>query len=203
MGTTQSRIFRMARAEIGDRDINPKTFTEVYSETVDYCLEQGYWNFASRSVQIDSSTDIEPVFGYSYVFERPTDWIRTVTVSGGENLYPLQDYLDEKSLWHANVDPLYVQYISNDSSYGLDLTAWPETFSGFVACELARRVSMRSNGGRDEYQELGQRVKRYLADARSKDAMNNSVAYPPEGRWTRARRSWGGGERGKRNTLIG
>jgi hypothetical protein len=204
MGTTQARIFRMARAEIGDRDINPRVFDEVWSETVNFCLEQGLWNFAMVTATLATQGGVAQ-FGYTYPYPKPSGYVRSFIVSASDDFHtPFEDYADAKNQIHANVTPLYLSYVSNATDAGFYLTNWPETFSVYVAGELARRVSMRSAGGRDEYNEIGMRVKKYLADARSKDAMNEGVAYPPEGRWVKARRHWGGsGDRGNRGSLTG
>ena len=40
---------------------------------VDDALEQGFWNFATRTVQMTASTSVEPEFGYRYAFQKPDD----------------------------------------------------------------------------------------------------------------------------------
>lgn len=201
--TTQARLFRMARAELGDRPIDPKVLTEVYSETVRYCLEQGYWNFAMVSATLATQGGVAQ-FGYTYPHPKPSDYLRTFTVSANNTFWPpFEAYTDAKGAIQANITPVYLSYISTATDAGLYLAGWPDTFAVYVAGELARRVCLRTGGSQEEYEVMGERVRKYLADARSKDAMNEGVAWPPEGRWVRSRRGGSRGDRGNRGSLTG
>ena len=176
---------------------------DAYGRAKLYCLEQGLWNFAMRSAQLDASDSVEPSFGYRYAFTKPSDWVRTYVISASEELQPpLLRYNDESGYWYADVDPLYIKYVSNDTSYGLDLTLWPETYAYYVSCRLAvmagPSICTLSETKTDEL--LG-KEKRARVDARSKDAMNEPPAFPPSGSWASAR---GSGLRNKpRSTLLG
>jgi hypothetical protein len=41
-----------------------------------------------RSVAVDSSVSLTPSFGFSYAFEKPTDWVRTNVMSAMEGFDP-------------------------------------------------------------------------------------------------------------------
>lgn len=169
----------------------------AWDDGVKYCLEQGLWNFAMRSVQLNKSETITPSFGYQYAILKPTDWVRTVAMSGSGNFddgFPLNDFSDETDYWGVNIDPLYVRYVSNAPEYGLNLARWPETFTTFVAAYLAFRICSTS-GSSELRAEVERRYERYRVDARSKDAMNQPAGRPPRSSWVTSR---GGGnpERG-------
>lgn len=158
-----------------------------YDKAIAYCLEKGYWNFAMRSVELTTSPSITPSFGYTYAVTRPDDWVKTHAISGSETFDPpLLQYKDENNLWYVNVDPLYVRYVSNDASFGLDLSLWPETFANYVALRIAVKTCKRITGS-DPSDGLKKDEKRALAEAASKDAMDEAPGFPPTGTWVRSR----------------
>ena len=167
-----------------------RALDDAYDKALDYCLEQGFWNFAMRAVQIDHSASVTPTFGYTYAFTKPDDFIRMYRQSAYEQLDPpLLDIVDEPNYWYANVDPLYVKYISDDLAYGKDLSIWPETFADYVAMRLAIKTCKRITGKAPD-EDLIRAEKKARMDARAKDAMNEPPGFPPTGTWVRAR---GGG----------
>jgi hypothetical protein len=178
---------------------------DCYDATIAWCLEQGYWNFAARTVQIDADESITQAFGYTYAFDKPDDWVRTTSISASESLWPPlgpNEFVDETSFWSANCNPLYVSYVSNGASYGLDLSLWTETFARAVEYELAFRIAPHvTSMGEDALAALEKRKYRALKDARSKDAMNQASKIPPPGRLGQAR--GGNMRRGYFGTTVG
>lgn len=161
---------------------------ESYDRAVLYMLEQGLWNFAMRTVAMEEETDIEPAFGYSYVFERPADYVRLNAISDNGTMWPtLDDYTEEGEYWNANVAPLYMQYVSNGTSYGLNSSGWPETFKRALEAWLAIEIGPHAGVSARGMELLKDEFKIKLRDARSKDAFNQAAMSPPPGRLTRAR----------------
>lgn len=162
---------------------------DAYDDATAYCLEQGFWNHAMRSVSIEASVSITPDFGYTYAFERPDDFVRTWIISPNSDLnlwvMPLQD---EGSVWFANVNPIYVRYVCNDVLYGMNVGAWPSTFAHYVSCRLALMVCPTFPSYSDEKRDtLLKAEKRARIDARSKDAMAEPPQFPPRGSWVQSR----------------
>lgn len=174
-----------------------RVLDEVYDNALLYCLEQGYWNFAVRTVEIGNDPDLVPAFGYTYAFDKPDDWLRTVELSADETFAdPLLNVTDETDYWHANVDPIYVRYISKDAEVGLDLTRWPQTYVKAVEAWLAHEICERITKSTTKLDMVDKLWKRRISDARSKDAMNEPARFPPVDTWVRSR--WGRGGRGRR-----
>lgn len=169
-----------------------------YAKTKAWMLEQGLWNFALRSSMLEPDTGNTPEFGHSYAFEQPTDFVRLNAISAEPLFYQtLEDYIDEAGYWIANVSTLYVSYVSDDSSYGGDLSKWTTLFERATEYELAFRVAPHlTSMGADAFQELERRRDKSLRDARSKDALNQPAKRPPSGRLVQAR----GGVRGTGGT---
>jgi hypothetical protein len=166
------------------------------------CLEMGQWTFATRSAQIEYTPSIEPDFGYRRAFDQPSDMVRPVGICSDEYFNsPLLQYADERRYWYADLDTIYVRYVSNDSEYGADLSLWSEVFAKLVEAYLAREIVGSLTGGDSERVEksFGMAKK----EAQSLDAMNNPTKFLPMGSWSRARFGGWGGDRGSRSNLIG
>src|ERR1022692_3409337 len=205
--TTKTSLYKAALRELGERSIASLSDTgpgklaldDVYDDAVIYCLEEGDWHdFACRTISLEHSTDVSPVFGFNYAFEKPTDYVRTVQLGfDGFTEIPLEDYDDDSGFWYSNVDPIFVKYVSSDPSYGLELANWPKAFAFFVSTYLAMLVCT-SLGGSDALRDrLEKSFKERGRDARSKDAWGQRTRILPAGSWTRARggRWWGNTQR--------
>lgn len=171
---------------------------------VDYCLEQGLWNFAMRSVAIEYSASVEPPFGFARAFEKPTDFIRSVAVCSDEFFKePLLQYVDEAGFWFSDLDTLYIRFVSNDASYGGDYSLWPRTFAKYVAYYLASQVTPKLTQDKGKRAEIIAEMKRVLIGAKNKDAMAEPTSFPPRGSWVRARSRGTRGDGGNTGSLIG
>lgn len=173
------------------------TLDIVYDDVLSWALEQGFWNFATRTVSIEASEDQEPQFGYSYAVPKPDDYAgRIVAISGDQRFAcPLNDYQEEGGLSgfiFCDVDPLYLRYVSNGVAYGLNLAEWPYSFTRAVEYELAFRVAPHlTTMGEQAMDQLEKRKQKALRDARSKDAINQGATWPPAGRLVRSRGGFG------------
>jgi hypothetical protein len=164
---------------------------DAYERALDYCLEQGAWNFAMRTMLLDPSASVVPDFGYAHAFEKPADWVRTYEIAENERFDPpLLDLRDEAGIWYADCDPLYVRMVSKDTAYGRDLSLWPESFANYAALYLARRAAKRITGA-EPSSELLSDLKRAKSDALAKDALNEPPRFPPAGTWARSRNAGG------------
>ncbi len=170
-------------------DIEPRhALDDVWDNQLrDRVLQKGQWNFATRSVKLESSTSTTPTFGYQFAFDKASDFIRTVGVCQDEYFdIPLTRYVDEASWWFADMDPIYVRYVSNDSEYGYDYSIWPPDFSEWVEHYMAYKAGGRLKGQFDT-DALDKKQKAALLDARSSDAMESPARFAPMGSWAGSR----------------
>lgn len=213
MAATQLGLYNEALRLIGERRLASiseareprRVLDDVWNDgAINYCLEQGQWNFAMRAVEITAST-VVPNFGFLYAFDKPNDFIRTAGVGEDESfIRPLTDMNEEVGFWFANIDPIYVRYISNAATYGSDLQRWPSTFTKFVAAYLASEVVFTLTQSTDKQKYISLILEQRLRKARSLDAMADPTQFFPQGNWSAARR--GGNrrmDRGVRGRLIG
>lgn len=215
MTTSRLTIYNNALLECGERELAPlaenreprRLLDRVWDGgAVDYCLGQGMWKFAKRTVELAPEVSITPGFGYSNAYEIPTDFIRTAAISADEYLQtPLLQYTQEQNYWFADVSPLYVSYISNDANYGGDLSLWPLDFTRYVEAYLASMIVRRLTQNESDWERLFKLAAFRLKEARSSDAMEGPSTFPPQGSWVSARRGRSSGryERGNRGSLTG
>jgi len=155
-----------------------------------YCLEQGQWGFATRTVKKQASDAYDPsdFGGFAYIFPQPDDFVRTAAISTDAHFdQTLHRYSDEAGFWCADVDTLYIKYISDDPDYGADLTKWPETFKKFVQAQLAYECMSLITGNDGKEERIKQALKDVRVDARSKDAMGRPVKFGQSGSFINAR----------------
>ncbi|MGH7177924.1 MAG: hypothetical protein ACREJC_11125 [Tepidisphaeraceae bacterium] len=159
-------------------------------------LEQAYWKFAIRSVQIDPDGAITPAFGLQHAFNKPDDWISTYAVSANEYFDPpLQEWIEESNLWFSDVNPIYVRYVSNNATdYGADLSRWTSRFEQAFTLELAMRAAPKISGSNELKGELKDERNDELAKAKSFEALREPPRRAPEGAWVTAHHR-GGPER--------
>lgn len=221
MGTTRLHIYNNALILCGEtklasltEDRKPRRLLDQVwdSNGVRYCLEQGQWQFAMRTQRIDYDPDIEPDFGYRRGFQKPSDWVLTSALCSDEYFRsPISAYADELDYWYADLDEIYVKFVSDDEDYGTDLGSWPQSFCDYVDAYFASKVIFDLTG--DERRigflfgnpgdvtggELGRRLK----VAKSRAAMTQPSRTPPPGSWNRARSGGNRGDRGNTGSLIG
>lgn len=176
------------------------------NELIDRVLEMGQWKFAKRTVQLEASPSVTPSFGYQYAFDRPADFIRTIAFCYDEYFnQPITRYENEASWWFADVDTIYVAYVSNDEQWGGDLSLWPPNFTEMVEHYMAMKAAPRIAGIDVSDQTLFRLYKNWLAEAKATDAMEAPAKFAPKGGWAQSRQGFrsGSNDRGSRSKLIG
>jgi hypothetical protein len=167
---------------------------------INYCLRQGLWNFAVRTVKADYDQSIEPSFGFPYAFAKSSDWLKTAVVAADDrfiNKLRGSQYRDEAGYWFSDLQTLYIRFVSNDSDYGTAYSKWPADFERFVESYLAKMAGPRIKGVAPERIRIAEGIYDKLeAQAKSADASDDGPADPPMGTWARARF---GGKRSRRD----
>lgn len=213
---TQLGLYNAALRHIGERKLAAlsenteprRALDEVYADTavfLHYILEQGYWKFALRTTKLTYNPDVTVEFGLQRAFAKPSDFRKMHKIASDEYMQaPLLNYTEEAGYWYSDIDDIYVSYISDDTSYGLDLSAWPATFATYAGYYLATLVAERLAPAMDTT-TLFSKMSLALADAQAKDAMEGPTVFPPAGGWVSARRRGPQSirDRGKRGQLIG
>jgi len=160
---------------------------------VRFALQQGDWNFATRTTMLSYDTAVTPAFGLSYAFAKPTDFKRLISIASDERfespLLARIGYVDEAGFWYSDLQDLYLRYVSDGDTYGFSSGQWTETFRNYLSFRLAWLACKRITGKEDMKLDLEKGMDKALAEARSINSMNEGTKMPRPGNWARSRGS--------------
>lgn len=188
--TTQLATFNRALEVLGEasplanigeastREAGRRLLT-AWDDTVQFCLEQGQWNFAIRSSSLTYDPGITTEYGLRYGYDLPADFVRWAAVSLDEyNQVYCTDYKFEGGRLYSDSAEIFVRYVSDEADYGLNLSAWPEVFKDYVAHELAHRLALPLGRSESAQDRLEVKRDKALFNAQNKDAMQEAVKTP-------------------------
>ncbi len=165
-----------------------------YAPMLQCIMEGGFWTHAMRTTEITVNAGVTPAFGYAYAFDIPSDFVRKYVVSNSQTMNPPLDhqtggtaYLIEGGYLWADSTPIYLRYTSNDSSYGLDLTRWPERLTEAACVELAYRIAPKLTGSSELKSELFNLKADTLGKANTFEALQQPAQVSRAGRWVTGR----------------
>lgn len=150
--TTQLKVYNGALALLGERSAvatsdatEPvRTINALYDEVVDYCLAAARWKFAERYASISPSVISEDAYNATNAFPIPSDLITLNAIASDAGMdTPVDDWHEHSGYYYSESSTIHILYVSNNSSFGKDLTKWPETFTLFVQHYLALRAAAR------------------------------------------------------------
>lgn len=214
MATTKLKLYNAALTICGEthladltEDREPRRLLDqVYdNDGVDACLERSQWHFAMRTVRFDYDPNLTQDFGLRRAFTKPDDWILTSSLCSDEYFRsPLVQYADEAGVWYADLDEIYVKYVSNDAAYGGDLSLWPATFADYVSAAFATKIIEKLTADEKKWEKVLKWEKRQLLNAKSNNAMAGPQKFPAPGNFVNSRNRFNRrNDRGNRNQLLG
>jgi hypothetical protein len=199
MTTTRLGLYNGALRLLGERQLaslsenrEPRRMLDAAWDdgAVNAALEAGQWLFACRGMQYDYSPSVEPSFGYRRAFNKPDDFVRTMAVCQDEFFtVPLTRYSDEAGYWFADLDTLYIKYVSNDAAYGGDMSRWPQSFVKYFEAVLAAAIAMPLKQNRSSFMDMQEVAKSLLVQAKSQNAMAEPAKFLPTSSWVASRGS--------------
>ena len=166
-------------------------------------LEETYWEFATRTMEWNYNSAIEPDFGYLRAFDRPVNYCRTVAMCSDEFFKePLTEYQMEAGYFFCDLDTIYLRYVSDADNYGRDMSLWTELFRNCVATKMAKELAISLTKSQAMKDELSAELNKYIADAKSLDAQEKPTQYLRPGSWTRSRNGARGSYRGTYSSTV-
>lgn len=166
------------------------------AEVVERALERGDWGFAHRTAESANDSGQESGFGFTFVHVLPNDWARLSGIATDPYFeMPLtsKGYAIEAGRILSDHSSLYLRYVSNGDLYGMNSGLWSGDFREYVALYMAEKACTRLTGDKSLKEDIKRDMEKALAGAKSLDAMDDGVKFPPRGGWVRAR--WGGQSR--------
>lgn len=213
--TDKIKVYNTALRYCGERSLasltenrEPRRLLDAVYDNggIDTCLEEGLWKFATCTIRLDYDTTIDPEFGYRRGFSKPDDWVKTAAVCSDEYFdTPLTRYVHENNYWYADLDEIFVRYISKSTAFGYDLSLWPQTFADYVSAHFANEIVWKLTKNDKTEAKVAKYLKDNKATAKAKDAWNQPQAFPAPGSWvtSRGRTSGDTRDRGNRHQLLG
>lgn len=155
---------------------------------VEALMEDCGWQFGFSTEKLEYDSGIEPDWGYSYAFEKPSNLHRIDGLYYDEFLQvPLKEYHDEGNYFYTDVTEFYFQFVSTD--FITTPANWPTHFKKLVAAKMAKDAgaALRSEGAdvNNAIAIFNEREK----NSKSIDAMQSPPRKLAQGSWTRARYS--------------
>jgi hypothetical protein len=195
-------------ASTSDDILSRRVLDSVWNRNaINYCLRQGAWNFAIRTIKAEYDAAISPDFGFPYAFAKPSDWLKTAVVASDDrfqNKLIGSQFRDEAGYWWADMTELYIRFVSNDSDYGTNYSKWPPDFERFVEAYLAKMAGPRITGVSAERLKIAEiEYDKFESQAKSADAAEDAPGFPPNGSWVRSRVGRRRGDWGRTDRLIG
>lgn len=136
----------------------------IWDITRDALLEEHPWNFAVKRVKLPSLTT-SPSFEYTYTFELPTDWIKSL------DLYPAEiEYKIEDNKLLCNEPSISLKYIARIE----DTTKFTPLFADTLAAALAWRLAYPITQSSSVVSAMWDIYINRLSSARSADSQNDT-----------------------------
>lgn len=161
---------------------------DAWEDCVELVFTEGLWNFATKTEVITADLGQTPIPGFSFVFNKPLYWLRTITVSPTSLFTDEAVYRDEGNRIYANWDTLYIRFISSEKAVDEQVENWPPAFAGVVSACLAKECGERLSGSGEKAEGLAAEYKDALATAKNKDALDQSKVVFRPGSWVRSMR---------------
>ncbi len=202
------RLIRETKLGSLSEDREPQyVLNDIWDDgAINACLEMGIWHFATRTIALTYAPSITPAFGKRYAFTQPDDYIRLVGIWQDEfESAPLLDYRENGGYWFADLDTIYLSYVSNDNAYGTDFSLWPDSFRFVVESFLASKLAYGITCSNEVKDVADLALKKSLINAKSLGAMSQPTRFSPPSSWSRARAEGGyrRGDGGSNSRLIG
>ena len=184
-------------ASLSENRLARRVLDQVWDNgVVNYCLEQGLWSFATRSIEITKSTTIIPAFGFQYAVEVPSDFCGLNSIwTDARFQNPLRVYNIEAGIIYSDFDTLYLKYVSNASNYGSNIAKWPEVFADYVGQRMAFEAQPLITNSLNVDANLDKAQQSAKLTALNWDKRSKQREDLPIGNWTKARtgynRVWG------------
>lgn len=149
-------------------------------------LEDTGWQFGTTTVELTYDSSVEPSFGYTRAFAKPTNLHRIDGLYVDEYATtPLKYYTDESGYFYCDYDVIYLTYVSSD--YLTTPDSWPTYFKRLVAARMAKDTapSLKNEGADPNRADLI--YKERQSSAKSTDAMASPPRLITEGSWVKSR----------------
>ncbi len=169
-------------------DVGPRyALDRVYDDVLLGMLKRGAWKFALRSAPLTKDVTA-PTLHRQHSYTKPADFVRIGKIAQDARFsVELLDYVEEGDKLYSDIDPIFLQWVSKDAAYGLNLAKFPDAYQHAVASELAAQSALPVSKDRGDRNDLLKIASMKLDLARRTDALNEPVKGKPAGQLVRSR----------------
>ena len=179
-------IYNMALVPLGvDRVVDPNEETEqarrcneIYPYIRDDELSGHPWNFATERIACALTTDTA-LYGYSNVFQKPSDSLRVLQIYTDEDAYKV---VGDKI--YSSVTTLYIEHIKQIT----DTNLFSSAFKSVIAARLKFELAFSFTGSRTITADLYEILKQVRKRAKAIDAQEGTPTNINSSRITDCRR---------------
>lgn len=169
-------------ANLTEQVASRRALDDVYDGALQYALEIGGWKFATRTSSLTEPDAADTNFGLAYAYPIPTDFVRWVAICPDDMFTTeVTDWEEEAGYIYTNLNTLYIKYVSNSTSYGLDLTAYPDNYAELVALIMAERACIPITSDVKLESDISEKRRRAETRAKRFDAIKERVKFKPTG----------------------
>ena len=148
----------------------------------DQVLRAHPWNFAVARRKL-ARLAAAPAFGFQYAYQRPTDWLRTLSVhasAGGTDNVPFRM---EGDRFLTDAPDLYLRYVARIE----DPNRYDPLFTDALAMRLAARLTKAITQSTGEKERIEALYRDALRKARAVDGVEDFPEAVPDGSWSAVR----------------
>ncbi len=147
--------------QVVDSSTKAGTFAgTLWNAALEETLRAHPWNFACYRKELSPLSD-NPKFGYSYQFNKPSDWLRTIEI------FNTRDFRNEGRQILANVEFLQMRYIRKVE----ELNVWDSLAAAALARNLAAKLAYPLTQSTSQQNAQWEMYVAVLQQARSVDSM--------------------------------
>lgn len=185
VGICNSALIKLGAGTImslteGSRNAN--LCLEQYDKQRDDLLRGHVWNFAIARTKLARLSAV-PTYGFSYAFQLPADWLRTIEVHDNDGGRGAVRYRIEGRQVLSDASELWLKYIARVEDPNRMDASFREALAWRLAADFAVPITQSTTARRDA--EDG--FRRALVKARSVDAIEDFADQPPESDWVALR----------------
>ncbi len=153
-----------------------------YDEIVDTLLRSHPWNFAVKRAKLARLSEA-PAYRFSYAYEVPTGWLRTILVADNDSGDGWVDYKEEGNKILTDAEDLYLKYIGRIT----DANIMTPDFRELVSMQLAIEGAINITNSKTMAERWSAELKKAIVSAKSIDSMSDRPDRRPSGSWVTTR----------------
>lgn len=185
VGICNSALIKLGEATITALDEGTNranAVNEQYDKTRQQLLRSHPWNCAMALSRLARLADA-PAFEFSYAYQLPTDWLRTINVSADDAMQSGPEYKIRGRTIHSSAEDIYLTYVKDLEDPNEMDASFRESLAWLLAADVCMALT-QSNAMRD------QMVKGYdasITQARAADSIEDFPEQELEDEWIACR----------------